>query len=122
MPWRLAADALLVLHLGFVLFLLFGGLLVAWKRGFLLLHLPAAIWGVVVELADRACPLTDWEVRLRQRAGEAGYQEGFVAHYLLPLLYPDWLSLPVQYVLAGVVVAVNLLVYGWVAWRWRRRR
>ena len=119
MPWRLAADALLVLHLGFVLFLLFGGLLVAWKRGFLLLHLPAAAWGVVVEAADRACPLTDWEVQLRLRAG---YGEGFVAHYLLPLLYPGWLSLPVQYVLAGVVVAVNLLVYGWVWWYGRRHR
>lgn len=122
MPWRLAADALLVLHLGFVLFILLGGLLVAWKRGFLLLHLPAAVWGVVVELADRACPLTDWEVQLRLRAGEAGYGEGFVAHYLLPLLYPAWLSLPVQYVLAGVVVAVNLLVYGWVWWYTRRHR
>ena len=121
MPYRLAADALLVVHLGFVLFGLLGGLLVAWRRGFLLLQLPTAAWAIFVELTGRGCPLTAWEQQLRLRAGQAGYSEGFVEHYLLPLLYPDWLSLPVQYVLAAVVVATNLLIYAWVIWRWRSR-
>lgn len=122
MPYRLAADALLVLHLGFVLFALFGGLLAAWRRGaLLLLQPPAAGWAIFVELTGRGCPLTAWEQQLRLRAGEAGYSEGFVEHYLLPLLYPDWLTLPVQYVLAAFVLAVNLAVYAWVIWRWRGR-
>ena len=121
MSYRLAADALLVLHLGFVLFALFGGLLAAWWRGFLLLHPPAAAWAIFVELTGRGCPLTTWEQQLRLRAGEAGYSEGFVEHYLLPLLYPDWLSLPVQYVLAAVVLLCNLAIYAWVWRRWRRR-
>lgn len=64
--------------------------------------------------------MTRWEQLLRARAGDAGYSEGFIEHYLLPLLDPDWLTLPVQYVLAGVVVLFNLAVYGWV-WFQRRR-
>lgn len=118
MLYRLAADRLLVLHLAFVAFALLGGLLVAWKPRLLILHLPAAAWAFYVELADRGCPLTRWEQQLRTWSGEAGYSEGFIEHYLLPVLYPAWLNLPVQYVLAGVVLLANLLIYAWV---WRRR-
>jgi hypothetical protein len=121
MIYRLAADGLLLLHLGFVLFALFGGLLVAWRRGFIYLHLPAAGWAVAVELIDGSCPLTSWEKLLRQRAGDSGYSEGFIEHYLLPVLYPSWLTLPVQYVLIAVVIATNVAVYAWV-WARRRRR
>ncbi|MCC6074793.1 DUF2784 domain-containing protein [Pseudomonas sp. GCM10022188] len=117
MHWGLAADAILVVHLAFVLFALFGGLLAGRWRLFLLLHPPAAAWAIFVELTGRGCPLTAWEQQLRLRAGEAGYSEGFIEHYLLPLLYPDWLSLPVQYVLAAFVLLVNLAIYIWV---WRR--
>lgn len=118
MIYRIAADALLVLHLGFVLFALFGGLLVAWKPRLIYLHLPAACWAVLVELVDGSCPLTSWEKLLRDRAGDGGYSTGFIEHYLLPVLYPSWLTLPVQYVLAAVVIVCNLLAYAWV---WSRR-
>ncbi len=119
MLYRLGADALLVLHLGFVLFALFGGLLVACRRWLLSLHLPAVGWAIYVQLADRGCPLTGWEQALRIRAGEVGYSGGFIEHYLLPIIYPHWLTLPLQYVLAAVVVAINLLVYSWL---WHSRR
>ena len=118
MLYRIGADAVLILHLSFIVFVLLGGLLVAWKRGFMLLHLPAVAWGIFVELTGGRCPLTQWENLLRQLAGSAGYQAGFVEHYLLPLIYPAWLSVPVQYALATVVVVVNLLIYGAV---WHRR-
>lgn len=121
MLYRIGADAVLMLHLGFILFVLLGGLLVAWKRGFLLLHLPAMAWGIFVELSGRPCPLTHWENLLRRLAGNAGYEAGFVEHYLLPLIYPAWLSVPVQYLLAAVVVVVNLLIYGGLLWRNRHR-
>lgn len=121
MLYRIGADAVLMLHLGFILFVLLGGLLVAWKRGFLLLHLPAMAWGIFVELSGRPCPLTHWENLLRRLAGDAGYEAGFVEHYLLPLIYPAWLSIPVQYLLAAVVVVVNLLIYGGLLWRNRHR-
>lgn len=120
MTYRIGADAVLILHMSFILFVMLGGLLVAWKRYLLILHLPAVAWGVFVELTGRLCPLTHWENHLRGLAGGAGYETSFVEQYLLPVIYPSWLSVPVQYLLAAVVVLVNLLIYGWVLWRWRR--
>ncbi len=121
MLYRLGADAVLLLHLAFIIFVLLGGLLVAWKRGFLLLHLPAIAWGLFVELSGRPCPLTHWENLLRRLAGTAGYDAGFIEHYLLPLIYPAWLSVPVQYLLAAIVMVVNALIYGGLVWRRRHR-
>ena len=118
---RLAADAVLLLHLGFILFVLLGGLLVLRWRWAPLLHLPAAAWGVYVELSGGLCPLTPLENRLRIAAGEAGYTGGFIEHYLLALIYPAGLTHEIQYVLAAIVVGVNGLAYAWV-WRRRRRR
>lgn len=122
MTYRLAADALMLLHLGFVLFALLGGLLTVRWRWTLPVHLLALGWAVYVELADRGCPLTLWEQALRLQAGDAGYSEGFIEHYLLPILYPAWLTLPVEVVLAAVVLLSNLLVYAWVYRRRRRMR
>ncbi|WP_407291674.1 DUF2784 domain-containing protein [Stutzerimonas zhaodongensis] len=119
MLYRIGADAVLLLHLTFIVFVLLGGLLVAWRRGFLLLHIPAIAWGIFVELTGRPCPLTHWENLLRQLAGSAGYEAGFIEHYLVPLIYPAWLSVPVQYLLAAVVVLVNALIYGGVLWHHR---
>ena len=116
---RLAADAVLLLHLGFILFVLLGGVLAVHWRWAPLLHLPAAAWGVYIELSGGLCPLTPLENRLRIAAGDAGYAGGFIEHYLLALIYPAGLTQDVQYVLAAIVVGVNALAYGWV---WRRRR
>jgi hypothetical protein len=118
---RLAADAVLLLHLGFILFVLLGGVLAVRWRWAPLLHLPAAAWGVYIELSGGLCPLTPLENRLRIAAGDAGYAGGFIEHYLLALIYPAGLTQDVQYVLAAIVVGVNALAYGWV-WRRRRRR
>lgn len=121
MLYRLTADAVLILHLGFIVFVLLGGLLVARKRGVLLLHVPAMAWGIFVELSGHLCPLTHWENQLRRLAGGSGYETSFVEQYLLPLIYPAWLSVPVQYLLAAVVMLANLLIYGWLVSRWRRK-
>lgn len=115
---RLAADALLLLHLAFILFALFGAFLaLRWPR-IVRLHLPAALWAIGIELMGAICPLTYLENELRVRAGQQGYADGFIEHYLLPLIYPAGLTPAVQYILAGVVLGVNLLLY---AWLWRRR-
>ena len=118
---RLAADAVLLLHLGFILFVLLGGVLAVRWRWAPLLHLPAVAWGVYIELSGGLCPLTPLENRLRSAAGEAGYTGGFIEHYLLALIYPAGLTHEIQYVLAAIVVGVNGLAYAWV-WRRRRRR
>ncbi len=121
MLFRLAADTLVLLHLGFILLVLFGGLLVLKWRAALLVHLPALAWGLAVEGLHLQCPLTDWENRMREGAGDAGYHGGFVEHYLWPLIYPAGLTSQIQLLLAILVLLLNLGVYGYVIWRWRHR-
>ena len=119
MIYTALADATLALHLAFILFIVLGGIAVAkWPR-LVWLHLPAAAYGVLIELGGWICPLTPLENWLRLRAGETGYSESFVEHYLLPVIYPDGLTRNVQFVLAALVVAVNLAAYFFV---WHRRR
>lgn len=119
--YKLAADGVVVLHLAFVAFVVLGGLLVLrWPR-VAWVHLPVAFYGALIEVVGFVCPLTPLENRLRGAAGQAGYEGGFVEHYLLPVLYPAGLTREVQWVLAGGVVLINVVVYG-VVWRRRRRR
>jgi hypothetical protein len=121
MFYRLAAAAVLVAHFAFIVFALFGALAAVKHHWVIALHLPAAAWGFFVELTGRACPLTYAENYFRALAGQAGYAESFVEHYLLAVVYPEGLTRGVQLVLAGVVVAVNAAVYGWLLARWSRR-
>jgi hypothetical protein len=120
--FRVLADAVVVLHLGFVAFVVLGGLLVLrWPR-LAWLHLPCAAWGALIEFADWVCPLTPLENRLRALGGEAGYSGGFVEEYLLGVLYPSGLTRGVQIALGVGVLAINLAVYGVLIRRLRRRR
>jgi hypothetical protein len=120
--YRVLADALVAIHLGFVLFVVLGGLLVLRFPRAAWLHLPAAIWGAWVEWTDTVCPLTPLQNHLRRLGGEAGYRGGFIEHYLLPVLYPAGLTRNLQYVLGALVVGVNLFAYGRLLVRARRGR
>ncbi|MCT9126055.1 DUF2784 domain-containing protein [Cupriavidus gilardii] len=114
------ADAVVVLHLLFVAFVVAGGaLLWRWPR-VAWLHLPAALWGATVEWTGWICPLTPLENRLRLAAGEQGYAGGFVEQYLLPLLYPQALTREMQLWLGALVVGINVAVYA--LWWWSQRR
>ncbi len=115
------ADALVVLHLLFVVFVMAGGFLLRRWPKLIWLHLPTVLWGAYIEFSGGICPLTPLENQLRTHAGETGYSGGFVEHYLLPVLYPDNLTVPIQWLLGGCVVVVNLLAYG-LAYRDRGRR
>ena len=116
------AEAVLLLHFAFIIFVLSGALLAVRWRWIAAVHVPAAAWGCFVELTGRICPLTYAENYLWDRAGQSGYSEGFIEHYLVPLIYPGELSRSVQFLLAGAVVGVNALLYGWVLRRWASRR
>lgn len=123
MAARLAADALVLLHLAFIVFVVLGGLLAAWRPRLAWLHLPAAVWGAWIETSGAICPLTPWENRLRRLAGESGYPGDFVEHYLIPLIYPAGLTAASQRWLAALVVVVNLAIYAAIVVpRWRRQR
>ena len=105
------ADLIVIFHFAFVLFVVFGGLLVLRWRKLAYVHLPVALYGTLIELVGWVCPLTPLEKRLRESAGLQGYQGGFVEHYILPVLYPAGLTRGVQLVLGALVIALNLAIY-----------
>ncbi|MDF3884156.1 DUF2784 domain-containing protein [Cupriavidus basilensis] len=116
------ADAVVLLHLAYIVFVMLGGLLVLrWPR-LAWLHLPAAAWGVAVEWSGWICPLTPLENTLRQRAGLQAYGGDFIQHYVLQLIYPDGLTREIQMVLGALVLALNMAVYFALYRRVRRRR
>ena len=119
MTYRLLADLVLVLHFIFVAFALFGGLLVLRRPAVAWLHLPAMAWGVAVQWADWICPLTPLENHFRTRGGEAGYDGGFIEHFVLKLLYPDALTLELRYLLGMVLLAINIAFYARLIFRKR---
>ncbi len=118
MIYRGLADLIFILHFCFVLFVVFGGALVLYRRFFLPLHLPALVWGILVELFQLPCPLTSLENQFRQLGGEAGYAGGFIEHYLSAVLYPS-VTPQFQMFLGALLIAVNLLIYAFV---FKRRR
>lgn len=120
MLFRWAADGVLLLHLAFILFVLLGAAIAVRWRWIPFVHLPAAIWGVLIELAGWVCPLTYLENDLRIQAGQAGYTNSFVEHYLLDIIYPSGFTRELQFELAAVVIVVNIAIYGWLFSRRRR--
>jgi Protein of Unknown function (DUF2784) len=123
MWFRFLADAVLVLHLAFIVFVLVGGIAVLrWPR-LAWVHVPAAAWGALIEFAGWICPLTPLENLLRERGGEAGFSGGFIDHYITGWIYPDGLTRPLQVGIGVLVLAINLYVY-WVYVNrrlWKRR-
>jgi uncharacterized protein DUF2784 len=112
MLYRVLADSAVLLHTAFVAFVMLGGFL-AWRwRPLVWLHVPCAVWGVLIEYGGWICPLTPLENELRRRAGLDGYAGGFIEHYVIPVLYPAGLSRPTQAVLGTLVLFVNVVAYG----------
>ncbi len=114
MVYRLLADLVVLVHFCFVLFVILGGMLVLRWKMVAWVHLPAATWGAIVEFMGWICPLTPLEIWLRVMAGQSGYQTGFIAHYLLPVLYPQNLTRDTQIWLGVLVLCLNLAIYGWL--------
>ncbi len=121
MGYRLLAETAVVVHALFVLFVAAGGLLVWWRWRWAWLHLPAAVWGAAISLFNFGCPLTDLERWGWQQAGASAYEGSFIAHYLVPLVYPPGLTRGLQIGMGAGVIALNLALYAW-GWRRRERR
>jgi hypothetical protein len=111
MVYQLGANAVAVFHLAFIVFVVLGGLLLLRWPKLMWLHLPAAIWGALIEFAGWYCPLTSLENWLLRRAGQAGYSGGFVAHYIFAIIYPAGLTRPIEIAIGVFVLAVNTGVY-----------
>ena len=120
MTYRILADLVLVTHLGFVAFAIFGGLLALRWRRIAWLHLPAVAWGATVEFTGWVCPLTPLENGLREAGGIAPYSGDFIAHYITPVLYSTTLTRQDQLLYGLALLALNGVVYGLVLYRgWR---
>ena len=122
MIWSAIADALVVVHFAFTAFVIFGGFLTwRWPR-LALAHLPALAWGCWIEVSHSICPLTPLENHWRHLAGEAGYRGGFLAHYLVRVLYPPGLTWHIQQELAVLLITINVVAYAGLMRRRRRAR
>jgi len=122
MAYRILAEMVIGIHLCFVLFVALGGLLVLHWRALMWVHIPAAVWGVLIEFAGWICPLTPLENDLRRLSGEAGYRSDFIQHYLMSILYPEALTREVQIILGCVALSVNLFIYWRIFFRYRYTR
>jgi len=111
MSYHLLADAALVFHFAFILFVILGGILIIWWPKVIWLHIPAAVWGALIEIAGWICPLTHLENWLRVKGGQTGYAGGFIEEYILPVIYPAGLTREIQIVLGFLVIFVNLFIY-----------
>lgn len=115
------ANLILVIHLGFVLFVSVGALAVLILPRLAIVHIPCVVYGAAIELVGWVCPLTPLEQSLRSEAGQQGYSGGFIEHYVGGLLYPaDWATARVWLGLA--LVTVNVVVYSLIVTRIRRNR
>jgi len=116
MIYRALAGLVVALHMAFVLFAALGGFLaLKWRRA-AWFHIPAALWAALIEFAGWECPLTPLENWLRRLGGEAGYQTGFIEHYLIPVIYPASFTRGLHVALGFLVLGVNLAIY-WTIWR-----
>lgn len=114
------ADFIALTHFIFILFVVFGGLLTIKFKWIIYFHIPAVVWGAVIEFTHGVCSLTIWENQLRH-SNDAKYETGFVEHYIIPLIYPDQLNADIQFILGVGVILINLLIYSWV-FKLRRRQ
>ena len=116
-----AADLIVLIHFCFILFVIFGGLLVLKWRKIIWLHLPAAVWGTLIEFFSWICPLTVLENQFRLDNNGGAYTTGFIEHYIIPLIYPEGLTPEIQIILGVVVIVVNLFIYTLVFKKWIRQ-
>ena len=121
MIYRILADAVVLLHFAFLAFVVLGGLLVLrwWKLAWL--HLPAVAWGAFVEMYLHYCPLTPLENNLREQGGLGTYDTGFIAHYIVPVIYPPGITPGIQLGLGLLLVVSYVVIYA-LAWRGHKKR
>ena len=108
-------DFVVVIHALFIIFVLFGGLVVLKWHQVMWIHIPCALWGAAIEFFSWVCPLTYLEIYLREIDNATSYDDSFVQHYLLPVIYPSGLTTDIQFLLCVIVITINLIIY-FIVW------
>lgn len=122
MIYLILAELVVIIHFMFIIFSVLGGLLAIWKKWIPYIHIPAAIWGSFIIILGWTCPLTPLENLLRVAGGEEGYSGGFITHYIIPVIYPVGLTREMQINLGLTAIAINIVIYLYVAyWQWKKR-
>jgi hypothetical protein len=117
---RILGSLVLAFHFVFVLYSVLGGFLVLWRRWIAWLHVPSVLWSSFVNLfSSHVCPLTPLENRFRHLAGQAGYEGGFIEHYLGSLVYPGGMPRRMELIAGYSVLIWNAFVYALVILRRR---
>ena len=108
-------DFVVVIHALFIIFVLFGGLVVLKWHQVMWIHIPCALWGAAIEFFSWVCPLTYLEIYLREIDNTNSYDDSFIQHYLLPVIYPSGLTTDIQFLLGVIVITINLIIY-FIVW------
>lgn len=117
MLYKFLADIVLILHLFFILFVLFGAILAFKFPKIVWFHLPIATYGALITFYRWICPLTPLENYFRALAGEQGYEGGFIAHYILPVIYPSGVTTGLTITMGLTVIIWNGIIYGLLIYR-----
>lgn len=105
------SQLVILIHLLFIIYVVFGGLLnYRWPRN-IWIHIPAFLYGIMVELFAWICPLTYLENWLSELAGQEKYETGFIEEYIVPIIYPVGFDLSMQLIFTFIVVILNLAIY-----------
>jgi hypothetical protein len=122
MVYRALLELFIAAHFAFILFIVFGAISVLFRRRMIFLHLPALVYGMSSELLNIKCPVTPIEIWLRDSSFEAGFPDGFLEPYLIPLIYPPGWNQDFGNLMAALLLGFNLLVYSFVFLRWRQSK
>jgi hypothetical protein len=118
---KFVAIAILSAHLLWIVAVIFGAFFTRGRPVWSALHMVSLIWGILVEVFPLPCPLTMAEQFFEARAGVQAYQGSFLLHYVDRIVYPDIPWWVIGTVGASLCV-LNLGIYAWRFWAWRRRR
>ena len=112
--YEFAADLTLIVHFAFIIFVVFGALLFFVSTKIIYVHVPALIWGIYIEITHSICPLTYLENWFLQKANLTAYSEDFIQNYLVSIVYPTNLSADLQIYLGIAIIVVNMIIYGFI--------
>jgi len=112
--YEIAANLILIVHFIFILFVIFGALLLFASTKIIFVHVPAIIWGSYIELTNSICPLTYLENWLLQKANLTTYSDSFIQNYLVPIVYPVNLTKDIQLYLGIALIVINIVIYAFI--------